>query len=391
MRRALAGAAASLPLWLGAPAAQAANITVDSKPVAGADRGQPQVVHTLRLTGMIETGDADRLRRILDGLPVSAVAPPDRPAAFIELSSIGGDLMEGVQIGELFRKFRVSAVVRKRDLCLSSCALALLGGNSHRVPSTYPTDCNVEIGGKVGFHNFSLNRAHVRASTADDPQASRIQGFADARGGAALLVRYAADLGLPRNFVASMIGRPVEEFQYVETVGQFLSLKVCPIGLDRPRIALDAQAVNVCSNALGGLDRSMPVQVTAIAAAQARRYLLERVQEHMQSSKAKGRLAAQLADGAVMRVREEINRLYDDLRAAGLALPEIVGPTFEIGRTRSGAYETLCYVSLSPDDPDTLDVVLQGPRGLADPPHLPPSNSRRLFLFDRNDVINPRP
>lgn len=391
VRRSLAAAVAAVPLWLCIPAVHAATITVNTREVAGTSRAKPQLVHTLRLTGMIETGDANKLREILTRLPVSGAAPPDTPSAFIELSSLGGDLVEGLQIGELFRKFRVSAVVRRRDLCLSSCALALLGGNVHRIPSTYPTDCNVEIGGKVGFHNFSLNRAGLREVTSNDPLASRLQGFADARGGAALLVRYAAQMGLPPNFVASMIGRPVEDYQYIETVEQFLSLRVCPIGLGRPSIALEAQAANVCRNSAGVLDPSPPMQATPIEAAHAKRYLLERVQANMQSSRAKGRLAAQLADGSVMRVREEINRLYDDLRAAGLALPDIVGPTFEVGRTRSGTYETMCYVSLSPDDPDNFDVVLQGSKGLAEPPHLPPTNARRLFRFNRDDVINPRP
>jgi hypothetical protein len=109
----------------------------------------------------------------------------------------------------------------------------------------------------------------------------------------------------------------------------------------------------------------------------------------MQSSKAKGRLADQLASGAVMRVKEEIDRLYDDLRAAGLALPDIVGPTFEVGRHQKDGYEPVCYVSLSSDKPDEYDVVVQGPRGLSDPARPPPENSRRLFLFDQSDVVNP--
>jgi hypothetical protein len=205
-----------------------------------------------------------------------------------------------------------------------------------------------------------------------------------------MLIKYASDLGLPPNFVASMMGRPVEEFQYIETVGQFLSFRVCPIGLDRPKIAVDLQARNVCINSTVSSDTASLV-TTAIPQAQAKLYMLQRVLENMQSSKAKGRLAAQLTNGAVMRVKEEIDRLYDDLRAAGVALPDIVGPTFEIGKKTAGAYEVSCYVSLSPDDPDNYDVVVQSTRGLAEPPKQPPQNSRRLFLFDRNDVINPRP
>jgi hypothetical protein len=379
----------------------AATITVDSKPIAGTGTGlgpgtgagspPPVAVHKLRLTGMIETGDAAKLSEILSKLPVSTAAKADTPLTTIELSSLGGSLTEAFQIGALLRTFKVIAVVRKTDICLSACALVFLAGNAHRVPSTYPAECNLEIGGRVGFHNFSLNRNGLREVTGEDPVASRLQGFADARGGAAQLVKYAGEIGLPPDFVAGLIGRAVDDFQFIETVGQFLSLRVCPIGLGRPGIALEAQAINICSNSTVEPVSATALVATAIPMLQARRYMLERVQENMQLSKAKGRLADQLASGAVMRVAEEIDRLYDDLRAAGLALPDILAQTFEVGRKVGSAYEILCYVSLSPDKPDEYDVVLQGPKGLSDSGRPPPENSRRLFLFNPRDNINPRP
>jgi hypothetical protein len=381
---------------LAGPPAHAINISVETaapravtipfarprKPAA------PTPMPRLRVTGMIETGDAEKLQAELVKLAAAPGAPADGPLGTIELSSMGGNLIEGFEIGGLLRKFRMIAVVRKRDLCLSSCALAFLGGNAHRVPSRGASDCNVEIGGKVAFHNFFLNRNGLREATAADPVASRLQGFADARGGAAMLVKYAGEMGLPPNFVASLIGRPVEEFQYIETVGQFLSFHVCPIGLAPPSTPMDVQARNVCINSTGSADARASRPARTIPADQAKLYLLERLQANMQSSRARGRLSAQLASGAVMRNRDEIDRLYDDLQAAGVALPNIVGPTFEIA---GGPSDGTCYVSLSADDADGYDVSLFGTRGFADPPNRPPENARRLFLFDRNDVVNPKP
>jgi hypothetical protein len=348
----------------------------------------PAPVPKIRVTGMIETGDAGKLEAALAAV-ANAAGTRNGPLTTLELSSMGGNLIEGFGIGELLRRFRVIAVVRKGDLCLSSCALAFLGGNVHRVPSVYPDDCNVEIGAKVAFHNFFLNRNGLREATAADPVASRLQGFADARGGAAQLVKYAGDMGLPPNFVASLMGRPVEEFQYIETVGQFLSFHVCPIGLGKPSTRLETQARNVCINSMGTPEQPLAIEVRAIPQSQARQYLLERLQASMQaSSRARGRLAAQLASGAVMRVQAEIDRLYDDLRAAGVALPDIVGPTFEVTGFPSDA---ACFVSLSPDDADSFDVVAFGARGFTDPPHEPPANSRRLFRYNKADVVNPKP
>ena len=145
----------------------------------------------------------------------------------------------------------------------------MLGGNAHSVPQAYPTHCNVEIGGKVGFHNFFLNPAGLRESTPGDPVASRLQGFADARGGAASLVRYAADMGLPSTFVGSLIGRPVEDFQYIETMGQFISLGVCSVCLTRPSISMEEQADFFCELSLCSIDQTLAFDSRPLPAAHA--------------------------------------------------------------------------------------------------------------------------
>ena len=341
-----------------APSAAAASAPMGS-------RANTTLVPAVRLTGYIMPGDAAKMREALDTIASYPAARADGPLTTIELSSMGGSLMDGFEIGTLMRRYHLLAVVRAGDLCLSSCALALVGGNIQRVPQSYPTRCNIEVGGKVGFHNFFLNPASVRESSGNDPVASRLQGFNDARGGAAALVGYAERMGIPPSFVAGLIGRPADDFEYVETVGQFISL--------------------------GHADANSPLQARLLPRETVRRYLLERVQALMMMSRARGRLSGLLANGGVMRVNEEIERLYEDLWSAGVALPEIVGPTYEISIDRPGGRQLACYVSLSPDDPDRFDVVTVGARGFSDPPRLPPENARRLFLFDKRTVVNPRP
>ena len=386
-------AVASLASVLGAGELRAATIDsiAASKPPSPLSRTDAVESPRLRLTGMIEAGDAEKLRDLLVKLQASAPPKPGMPLATIELSSLGGNLSEGVRIGELLRSFKIVAVVRKEDLCVSACALALLGGNAVRAVAAYPSDCNVEIGGKVAFHNFFLDRTELRGLTHDDPVASRLQGFADARGGAAMLIKYAADMGLPPTFVATLMARPVEEFQYVETIGEFLALNLCPIGLGRPSLPMSHQAANICNNSLATPAPLSAFIVGPIAAPQVRQYMLERVQDGMTAAKAKGKLADQLATWSVMRAKDEVDKLYDDLRAAGVALPEIVGPTFEVAINQGGSYRAACYVSLSATDPDKYEVVVQGARSLLEPTRVPPANARRMFLYDRHDVVNQRP
>jgi len=389
-RRSLIGTFAAIVPWLGAADVLASTITVHAKTTMTSKTAMPRVEHGLRLTGMIEPGDGDRLRSILMKLTVPDGQAASGPTITIELSSKGGDLNEGFRIGFVLKTFKVVAVVRKGDICLSACALAFLGGAAGNVDAASSRNCNLEIGGKLAFHNFSLNRNGLREVTTDDPVASRLQGFNDARGGAAMLVGYAGEMGVPPKFIARIVGRPAEEFTYVDAVGKFLSLHMCPIGLERPSIPLAMQAANVCNHSTGWLDAA-PLEAVAIPTRHAKRYVLEHLQANMLSFKVRGALADQLASAAVMRVKEAIDRLYEDLQAAGVGLPDIVGPTFEVRRRLPGGHETACYVSLSSDDPDRFDVVIQGPRGLSRPRYAPPGYGRRLFLFARDDVINPHP
>ena len=92
--------------------------------------------------------------------------------ATIEFSSKGGDLLEGIKIGYLLREFDVATLVREGDLCLSACALAFLGGTQSRQPPAAIPSRRIAIGGKVGFHNFTINVGHVQAETRNDAAAA---------------------------------------------------------------------------------------------------------------------------------------------------------------------------------------------------------------------------
>lgn len=348
-------------------------------------------VPALRLTGFMMPGDAAKLRDTIDTVASYPAARNPGPLTTIELSSVGGSLMEGFEIGTLLRQRGLVAVVRSKDICLSACAFAFVGGNVTNIPNSYPDRCHVEIGGKLGFHNFFLNPAALRNSTVQDPVAARMQGFADASGGAAALLKYAVRIGMPMDFVSSLVGRPPDQFSYIQTVEQFISLNICPAGITRPSIPLEEQARNVCTNSLGNSRQQETLVVRALPSPQAKRYLLERLQAHLLASKASGPVARLLADGRVVRVEKEIDNLYRDLRLANFALPEIVGPTFEIGVNRAGKFEPRCYVSLSPDNPDKFDVVTFNDQGFSDVPRRPPSNAPRLFLFGKDTIVNPSP
>jgi hypothetical protein len=188
-----------------------------------------------------------------------------------------------------------------------------------------------------------------------------------------------------------MMTKSQDAFAYVNTTEEFLTLRVCPLGLDRPPISPAEQALNICNHSTGWSDPASPSQVRALTTRQAKRYMLENIQQNMTSMKVNGALSDQLASYPVMRDERAIDRLYADLRAAGVRLPEIVGPVFEVAGYRSGGGEAQCFVSLSLDDPNKYAVAIRRPTKWSHPNWSAPKDCRGLYLHDREAVINPRP
>lgn len=343
----------------------------------------------LRLTGAIEEGDSERLRAILTRLRKEAPPAPGMPLAAIELSSGGGDVYEGLNIGYLLREFDVASLVREGDLCLSACALAFLGGTASHLPPGLSPDRRIEIGGEVGFHNFFINPDSARLPAAADSAAGMVVGFNLARGGAALLVRYASVMSLDPAFIGLLLGRPSEVWDYIDRNGKFVDLASCPLTVDRPKESDAELATNICNHATGGFSPVGASNAQPLSARDARRWLLGFVQKNAAGVTLKGPLVTQLNVALAGRDDRPVEALYADLRNAGVRLPELLGPTFAVNGYVSGSYEMQCYVSFSATDPDRYDVAIGGPAGLSAAYRAAPDKCRRLFLFDRATMLNP--
>lgn len=367
-----------------------ATLSLDTRSIPGLTPKSAIVQHTIRVSGPIETGDADRLRKMLERLRATTPPAPGAPLATVELSSKGGDLYEGLKLGYLFREFDVATVVRAADVCQSACALAFLGGTQSHTPGQAVPSRNLEIGGQVGFHNFYLSSPSDLSAGSKDARDGVTMGFSVARGGASALLRYAALMGIDVAFVARVMGQPSETWDYVETDEEFVSLRICPLGLSRPTATPAALAANICNHATGELGRASPLQARAVSARDLRRRLLEHVRDTAEAAATKSPLASQLA--AVLAQRDEalVESVYVGLRSAGVPLPEVMGANFEVSGYALGGTPLQCNVSISRDNPAKFDVALVVPDGLMKPFQMPPPACPALFLFDGEEVLNPR-
>ena len=370
---------------------QAATITVESSPPASPHPSQgPAVLLTqIRLSGVIEEGDAEQLRALLTQVKQRSAPALGGPFAMIEFRSNGGDVYEGLKIGYLLREFDVASLVRRGDYCLSACALAFLGGTASHLPPNLSPDRRIEIGGEVGFHNFFINPSSSKLPPSADPAAGMVVGFALARGASALLVRYAGMMALDPAFVSRLLGRPSEVWEYIDRDGQFVDLVSCPLEVRRPEQSEAETATNICNHATGGFSPVDASNARPLSARDARRWLLGFVQNNAAAIALKGPLVTQLDKALAGRDDRPVEALYADLRNAGVRLPELMGPTFTVSGYVSGAYEMQCHVSFSSADADRYDVAISGPAGLARAWRVAPDKCKRLFLFDSDEMLNP--
>ena len=381
----------AVALALGVDSAAGASFTVDEAPTAGSDSKNGQVTTTIRISADIVDGDAERLRAILTSVTGPA-GPGGRARGRIvaELSSNGGDIYAGLNMGYLFKEFDVATRVRAGDLCLSACALAFLGGTASHLPPNHVAARSIDIGGQVAFHSFYINPQSRSLAGATDASSGLVIGFALARGGSALLVRYAAAMSLDPAFIGRLLSRPSEIWEFIDVDGEFVDLTTCATGLDRPRISPAEVAANICNHATGDFSPVGASQAREMTAPQARRNLLEHVQANIAGLGLQGPLARQLVAAVASRDDRQMEVVYDDLRRVGVPVPEIVGPVFEVTGYATGDYNMQCHVSYSLQNPDRHDVAIQGPSGLTKAFKYAPKQCGRLFQFDRNDMVNPQ-
>ena len=94
--------------------------------------------------------------------------------------------------------------------------------------------------------------------------------------------------------------------------------------------------MNICVNTLGGTTAGERIQARALTPIEAKRHLIEHIRKDVAARNYRGPLATQLAAAVAARDPKQIDAAYADLRAAGLALPEIVGP--HVAGEQAGAH-----------------------------------------------------
>ncbi|AZB70277.1 hypothetical protein [Cereibacter sphaeroides] len=172
-------------------------------------------------TGPVEQGDALRFEHMMEQLPKSSHW--DGVAWTISLESPGGDLLEGIRLGETFRRLEVSTAVQKSKTCASACAIAFLGGATSGAMSSGVRRF-LELGGRLGFHGYSVAQDLVGPAKETLDQARIIN---------ALIRDYAIRMGVTDiGFLLGLFNTPPDDLEYIDTPRELLNLRINLEGKD---------------------------------------------------------------------------------------------------------------------------------------------------------------
>lgn len=366
--------------------AHAADIALAPQAASSGVPGLSSAFRTVRLNGPIESGDAERLRRLLDENLVPN-ATPKGALVIAELNSEAGDYAEAMKLGEILKEYHVTTVVRRNDACLSGCILAFLGGTSTQsLPDAHVPGRYMEIGARVSFKNY-YGGAHSAS-----PGASEFPVKA--------ILEYSEQMGVERGFAALLRAYDVGQPIFIDTVEGFQDLRACPIGLGQPTISLAEQAANLCNQSTGRYDPDAGLTTTAMMDAEFRLQLLDYAEKNiwwLGVVDTKSKLADRLHSGAFRKNDNVAARLYADLKAAGIPLPGVTGANFQVHGYNAGPYQMRCYASISPADADKFELVfLAQPgvtrsTGVTEAARAAPTQCRGLLRRNNGEIINPQP
>lgn len=167
--------------------------------------------------GEIVKGDT---RRFFEGEGVDIRSDAGRQYT-VYLNSIGGNLLEGVELGRQFKLRSISTHVAQDSICLSACSFAFLGGTFKYATGEGPGR-QIEWGANLGFHGYSLNNEVMEVAN-ETLSASRALN--------ALLIDFSQQVGdIDYAWISKALTYPPESMYYANTPSSFEALSILVLG-----------------------------------------------------------------------------------------------------------------------------------------------------------------
>lgn len=162
----------------------------------------------------------DDARRFFESEGIEIRSDIDRQYK-IHLNSNGGKLLEGIELGKQFKIRGISTDIAKNSNCFSACSFAVLGGTFQYATGESPSR-ELEWGGNLGFHGYSLNNNVVGVAN-ETLSASRVLS--------SLLIDYSQQVGgLYYTWISKVLTYPPESMYYANTPSSIEALSIVVLG-----------------------------------------------------------------------------------------------------------------------------------------------------------------
>ena len=202
----------------------------------------------LRLSGVIEKGDADRLKALLIQIYGSADAynplySDEYHGQRLCLDSQGGSFAEAIRIADLITG-KLGTAVSRGATCLSACSIVFMAGSvSTESDAGIVANRKLHAGGTLGFHAPSLV---VPGGSYSEGQVNTAYKIA-VKGIGDLLAR-SGDMKVSHTLVAKMLQTPPEDFFYIDTVHKAGRWLIPVVGTYHPAEITPLAVSNACNS-----------------------------------------------------------------------------------------------------------------------------------------------
>jgi hypothetical protein len=173
-------------------------------------------------TGEIHDGDAEKFVSVVATVPKVM----GTPLATVSFDSAGGDLFEGMRLGDAIRTAGIPTLVERSRVCIGACALAFLGGKITGVVSD-AVGRKLEVGARLELKGFTSSGDNVHLANGSLDSGRLANG---------LILQYAATLGaVDLVFLSTLLNGPLTKLEPISTPRQIRALGIVLKG-DLPKL-----------------------------------------------------------------------------------------------------------------------------------------------------------
>ena len=209
-----------------------------------------EIPHLL-LRGQIHVGDTSKVEHAID----LTKDTDEGSNAVISFNSPGGNMEEGIKIGNFLANGAVATVMRKGERCVSACALAFLGGRSFWSTGGIGHFLGryLEPGAQLGFHSTTFDSAELAALAAEGKFTVPVEMT---RVSLKTLAAYLEESGVSSPAIIDVLGTSYSDMKYINSSNDLFSFNINTTPIDISALNVKDAIYSACEKMLAATQKA---------------------------------------------------------------------------------------------------------------------------------------